>query len=61
MLECDVSAPDLDADYPSHASRSSTSSPSNLTMINEHNLHMRAHNAFRVGGGSPARGRKVQR
>ena len=39
----------IDADYPSHA------------MINEHNLPMRAHNAFRVGGGSPARGRKVLR
>ena len=39
----------IDADYPSHV------------MINEHNLPMRAHNAFRVGGGSPARGRKVLR
>ena len=60
MLECDASAP-LDADYPSHASRSSTPSSSNLTMINEHILPVRAHNAFRVGGGSPALGRKVQR
>ena len=41
MLECDASAPDLDADYPSHASRSSTSSSSNLFMINEHNLPQR--------------------